>query len=261
MERRVASGVPAPLRGLAALPGAVKCRSHGSDIVNSDVILRRIPSVALLVSLACCAELAVARAQGDRPLQVSLTPSMLYPGDVVRVEVDGAGEGERITGTALGEDIAFHFDPQPRKHQALVGIDLDTKPGAHRLSILRQDAGDPVTLTLHILPKQFPVRTTSSSRQLRRATCRRLSNRSSETAQRSQKRTRASQPGSGRRHSSCRSTESRRATSGRAAITTASNARHMQASISSASQAHRSGQRITAKSSWRLQCTSPETPS
>jgi murein DD-endopeptidase MepM/ murein hydrolase activator NlpD len=120
--------------------------------------LRRIPSVALLVSLACCVELVVARGQGDRPLQVSLTPSMLYPGDVVRVEVDGAGEGERITGTVFGEDIAFHFDPQPRKHQALVGIDLDTKPGAHSLHILRQDAGEPVTLTLHILPKQFPVR-------------------------------------------------------------------------------------------------------
>jgi len=121
------------------------------------VISRRFLAITLLL-LAVWAELAADRAQEQRPLVVSLVPTILHPGDVVRVEVDGAGQSERITATALGQDIGFHFDPRQRKHQALVGIDLDTKPDAYRVRIHRYGTPEPATLTLRILPKQFAVR-------------------------------------------------------------------------------------------------------
>jgi murein DD-endopeptidase MepM/ murein hydrolase activator NlpD len=121
------------------------------------VISRRFLAAAPLL-LAICVDLAADRAQGQRPLAVSFVPSTPHPGDVVRVEVDGAGNSERITATILGQDLGFHFDPRQRKHLALVGIDLDTKPDAYRLRIHRNATADAATPTLHVLPKQFAVR-------------------------------------------------------------------------------------------------------
>jgi len=89
---------------------------------------------------------------------VSFAPSTPHPGDVVRVEVDGGGDSEKITATVLGQDVSFHFDPRQRKHHALVGIDLDTKPDAYRLRIHRNGTLEAATSTLRILPKQFAVR-------------------------------------------------------------------------------------------------------
>ena len=100
---------------------------------------------------------------------VSFAPSTLHPGDVVRVDVDGAGNSERITATVLGQDLAFHYDPRQRRYQALVGIDLDTKPDAYPLRIHRNGTPEAATATLRILPKQFAGATPQRAWQLRRA--------------------------------------------------------------------------------------------
>ena len=121
------------------------------------MISRRFLAAAPLL-LAICVNLAADRAQGQRPLVVAFVPSAPHPGDVVRIEVEGASDSERITATVLGQDLRFHFDPRLRNHQALVGIDLDTKPDAYRLHIDRNGTPDAATSTLRILPKQFAVR-------------------------------------------------------------------------------------------------------
>ena len=107
--------------------------------------------------VALCAASGAARSQGQRPLQVSVAPAILHPGDVARIDVDGAIDAEQLTGTALEHDIFFHFDPQLQKHRALVGIDLETKPGAYNLRIHR-GGHEPATVTLHVLPKKFGER-------------------------------------------------------------------------------------------------------
>jgi murein DD-endopeptidase MepM/ murein hydrolase activator NlpD len=121
------------------------------------VIFRRFLAVAVLV-FAAWVGLAADRAQGHRPFQVSFAPSTPHPGDVVRVDVEGADTGDKITATVLGQDIEFHFDPQQRKHRALVGIDLDTKPDAYRLHIHRNGTPETPASTLRVLPKEFAVR-------------------------------------------------------------------------------------------------------
>ena len=63
-----------------------------------------------MLALACSAELASARSQGQRPLLVSLAPATLSPGDVARVDISGANANEQITGTVLGQNLAFHYD-------------------------------------------------------------------------------------------------------------------------------------------------------
>jgi murein DD-endopeptidase MepM/ murein hydrolase activator NlpD len=133
-------------------PGA-----KGSGIVSFDVILRGTRPATFIV-LVACVQLASARSQGHRPLKVSVAPSTLHPGDVARVDVEGANKDEHLTATAFGQDLAFHYDERQQKWHALAGIDLDTKPGAYRLRIQRNGSADPSTQTLRILAKAFRVR-------------------------------------------------------------------------------------------------------
>lgn len=137
------------------------CQRTGNrenDIVSLDVSLRRIQSAAFIVPLSLCVQLVAARTQGQRPLEVSVTPSALHPGDVARVEVSGAVDGDQLTGIAFKEDVTFHFDRQRHKHHALVGIDLDTKPDAYPLRIRHGGTQQPATVMLRVLPKQFAER-------------------------------------------------------------------------------------------------------
>jgi len=88
---------------------------------------------------------------------VSFTPSTVHPGDVARVDVGEVGSNEQITATALGQELRFRYDDQAHQWRALIGIDLDTKPGSYELRIQRIRAAE-TTRTLRIEPKQFRVR-------------------------------------------------------------------------------------------------------
>lgn len=139
---------------------ASQCKrcARGSDIVGFDVLSRRIRAVAAILPLAVCVQLASARSQGQRPGSVSFSPSALHPGDVARIDVGGAPGDERIAGTLLGQDLAFHHDERRQRWSALAAIDLDTKPGAYFLRIQRSGNVPEETRTLQVLPKQFRVR-------------------------------------------------------------------------------------------------------
>ena len=121
------------------------------------MISRRILAAIVLVPLSLCVERTVARSQGQRPLQVSYSPSTLGPGDVAIVEVSGLRGDSKISGTVLAQDLSFHYDEHRQTWRALVGVDLDTKPGAYRLDI-RHDAQTGHTQTVQVAPKQFLVR-------------------------------------------------------------------------------------------------------
>lgn len=131
--------------------------TRGSDIVGFSVISRRILAAVALLPLSLCGERTAARSQGQRPLQVSYRPSTVGPGDVAMVEIGGLSADEKITGNVLAQELVFHYDERTQTWRALVGIDLDTKPGAYRISI-RHDAPTAATHTLRVAPKQFRVR-------------------------------------------------------------------------------------------------------
>jgi murein DD-endopeptidase MepM/ murein hydrolase activator NlpD len=58
----------------------------------------------------------------------------------------------------FGQELSVHFDERLQKWRALVGIDLETKPGTYRMRIHRDGASTAATRTLRIAPKQFRVR-------------------------------------------------------------------------------------------------------
>jgi murein DD-endopeptidase MepM/ murein hydrolase activator NlpD len=82
---------------------------------------------------------------------------MPHPGDVARIDVAGV-DSDAITGSVLGQALSFHYDEGQQKWRALVGIDLDTKPGAYPLRVDFDTSAVAATRTLHIAPKQFRVR-------------------------------------------------------------------------------------------------------
>ena len=122
------------------------------------MISGRSHAAVSLIALVCCVNVATARSQGHRPLQVSFTPSILRPGDVARIDIGGLSPEEQITATMLEQDLVFHFDEPQQIWRALVGVDLDTKPGAYRLRINRMGSDIQTTRAVRIVPKTFPVR-------------------------------------------------------------------------------------------------------
>jgi murein DD-endopeptidase MepM/ murein hydrolase activator NlpD len=122
------------------------------------VTFHRFHIRAACVALVCCIDFAAARSQGQRPLSVSFTPSTLHPGDVARVDISGIEPGEQMTATLLGQDLLFHYNEREHQWHALVGIDLDTKPGAYQLRVKHGGTAAGTTSTVRIEPKQFRVR-------------------------------------------------------------------------------------------------------
>jgi murein DD-endopeptidase MepM/ murein hydrolase activator NlpD len=120
------------------------------------VMFWKFSALVAAVALGWSVELAADRSQAQRPREISVTPSMLRPGDVARVDVSGV-DGEEISGTVLGQALVFHYDEQEQKWRALVGIDLDTTPGTYHLR-LDTDAAPADAGTIRVVPRTFRVR-------------------------------------------------------------------------------------------------------
>jgi len=101
--------------------------------------------------------LVVPRAGGAASLEVSWTPDRPRPGDAVRVGVRGAPAGAEIEGTMAGRTVRFF--PSREGYAALVGVDVDEKPGWTAWSVTARAGG--VTQRaegrLEISPREFRV--------------------------------------------------------------------------------------------------------
>ena len=235
----------------------------GSDIVRFDVISRRFRAASCCFALACCVELASARSQGQRPLLVSFAPVDAAPGRCRACRCRRRNGDEQITGDACSDRISRSTTTSTSAAwRALVGIDLDTKPGAYQLAhrAQRRRGGGRIERCAS-RRSNFACAGFECAWRLRRSAAGGArADRARQRRARRGVRARLAEA-SGRAPSCCPSTGSRRATSARAATTTASGARRMRASISSASPARRSARRTTATSSSPRRCTSPATRS
>jgi murein DD-endopeptidase MepM/ murein hydrolase activator NlpD len=91
-------------------------------------------------------------------LSVSWRPAKPRVGDAALLQLRGAPEGATIEGMVDGRPLAFF--PYADGHAALVGFDLEVKPGptSWQLAVL-EPLRDPRTKrgSVHLLPRQFPV--------------------------------------------------------------------------------------------------------
>ena len=116
----------------------------------------RIAAIAVTLALMT-SQMAGARSQQQRPLAVSFAPSVIRPGDVAFVEV-AAPSDETFTATIFGRSLPFEYDVTARRWRALLGVDLDTKPGVYRLRINRPSGAAESVRSLQITARQFRVR-------------------------------------------------------------------------------------------------------
>ena len=112
----------------------------GSGIVNFNVISQGFRAVAAIAALACCVELAVCPRARTAPAcgvihAVDAAPWRCRTSRGRRRRCD-----EQITGNRARTGHRVPLRRQRQKWRALVGIDLDTKPGEYRLRIHPQTA-------------------------------------------------------------------------------------------------------------------------
>jgi hypothetical protein len=118
------------------------------------VTLVRAARVAALLALLLVSRPAVA---ADR-LVVTWHPAKPRVGDVAWLHLRGASDAAVIEGSVGNRPLTFF--PYAGGHAALVGVDLDTKPGAHawRLAILEPGLEPrPINGKVVIAPRAFPV--------------------------------------------------------------------------------------------------------
>ncbi len=87
-----------------------------------------------------------------------MSPAEVEPGAIAVVRVDDPGlSPARVVGHFRGARLAF-FKGADGRPRALVGVDLATPPGAHRLTVEHTGlpASPPATILLTVRAKQFP---------------------------------------------------------------------------------------------------------
>ncbi len=85
-------------------------------------------------------------------------PAAPRPGDVVQVTVSGAPSDDIVSATLFDREVTFEYDERQQHWRSLVGIDLETKPGAYSMHVTRPSRSAPLVQPLEIVPRQFRVR-------------------------------------------------------------------------------------------------------
>src|SRR5688572_12239135 len=98
------------------------------------IALVLVVPAALAAQSADSAALAISGA--ERSLQ-------LQPGQVLRLEVVGPAGLDTVAGRALGKQVPFYREADGRTWHGLIGVDLDTRPGAYPLTVSATRTGQP----------------------------------------------------------------------------------------------------------------------
>jgi len=91
------------------------------------------------------------------PVRITARSRSMQPGELVVLSIAGPDRRDTVRVRAFNHDVAA-YPVGDREWRALVGIDLDVKPGAHVVTI---DAGTPprrATYELGVTPRKFPTR-------------------------------------------------------------------------------------------------------
>ena len=100
-----------------------------------------------------------AAAPAAAPLEVTAKSRAVQPGEIVVLTVTAPADLDRVHVRAFGQDVAvFPASPSSRTTwEALIGIDLDVKPGTYPVAI-DADGRLRTTYSLIVAPKRFPTR-------------------------------------------------------------------------------------------------------
>jgi hypothetical protein len=100
----------------------------------------------------------VAAIRADGPLEISARARSMQPGEVVVLSIGNEGRSDSVRVRAFNQSIPTYRDGDA--WTAMVGIDLDTKPGTYQVAVESGSGPDIVhaTYPLKILPRAFRTR-------------------------------------------------------------------------------------------------------
>jgi hypothetical protein len=126
-----------------------------------------IAAVAIAAGPALCAQspsspgarAAAVPSAAVRPLTIAVEARALNPGELVRVTITAPADADRIEVSFLDRQFAA-FREEPGRWEALVGIDLEARPGRYPMQVTAFAGAVRVsaTETLAVLAKTFPTR-------------------------------------------------------------------------------------------------------
>lgn len=102
-----------------------------------------------------------ALAQDSPLLKTSFFARAMQPGEVVRLDVACTCGGATPAAQAFGEDVPLFPGSGEGRWRGLIGIDLETKPGAYTVTVTVDRHGNPGIVSrrlLHVIAKRFPTR-------------------------------------------------------------------------------------------------------
>ncbi len=121
----------------------------------------RIPAALgiAIVAVASQAALAPGGARAAETLRVSVEARAMQPGELLAVTIAGDAPLGAVRVRAFGTSFSA-FEVQPDTWRALLGIDLDVKPGTYTVSVSAKGPGGPVSGSerVRVVPKNFPTR-------------------------------------------------------------------------------------------------------
>ncbi len=91
------------------------------------------------------------------PIQIAARSRSLQPGELVVLSIAGPNLSDGVRVRAFGHDVAAYPDGD-RAWRALVGIDLDVKPGPYPVTVEAENGGARATYQLIVRPKVFRTR-------------------------------------------------------------------------------------------------------
>src|SRR3989475_824092 len=154
---------PTRYEGPTGIVGAlnIACREHGlataSLWANVPHYISGIENPKAALALVRRVLLPLTAAAGDR-LVVTWHPARPRIGDVAWLHLRGASETAVVEGSVGHRPLAFF--PYAGGYAALVGLDIDVKPGVQpwRLAVLEPGLDPrPLTGKVTVVPRQFPV--------------------------------------------------------------------------------------------------------
>src|SRR5262245_4226153 len=112
--------------------------------------------ITLLLSLLLLATQPSSAAR----LEVTAKSRAVQPGEIVVLTVTAPADLDRVRVRAFGQDVAvFPVSPSGRRTwEALVGLDLDVKPGTYSVSVDADPGALRTTYDLVVAAKRFPTR-------------------------------------------------------------------------------------------------------
>jgi murein DD-endopeptidase MepM/ murein hydrolase activator NlpD len=104
---------------------------------------------------------ASAAPRQEDDLTISSAVQLVQPGSVVLMIVACREPPDRVVASAFGKEMVFYPDPDGKTWRGLVGVDVESRPGAYVLLVRAIRDGRPelaATHQLRVAPRRFPTR-------------------------------------------------------------------------------------------------------